>query len=81
VSKVTHTNYPLTPRQIEVLQATIDTGSVAAAAEALGMAPSTARVHMAETARRLGTANEGALATVIAACRHGIVDPPWKEDF
>jgi DNA-binding NarL/FixJ family response regulator len=69
----------LTQRQLEVLQAVTETGSVAAAAAHLGMAPSTARVHMAEAARRLGTATEGALATVLAAQRYGIIDPPPQE--
>lgn len=46
--------HPLTPREIQLLQAVADGHTIAGAAEELGIAHSTARTHMQRVMAKIG---------------------------
>lgn len=58
----------LTHRERQVLQALVDGGgTLQGAADQLKLSPNTIRVHLTSCAHKLGTLNEGRLATIVAA--------------
>lgn len=71
-------SHDLTERELEVIEELGRLASIGRTAEVLGITENTARVHITNIARKLGTLGEGTLATVLAAQRLGIIEPPGE---
>lgn len=64
----------LSPREQQILQVLVDgDGSLSHVADKLSLSENTVRVHLSSCAHKLGTLNEGRLATVLAARRSGLI--------
>lgn len=64
----------LSPRERAALEALLSRGTTEAAAELLGIAPATVRVHIHRAAQKLGSGSR--LETISIALRAGVIRPP-----
>jgi DNA-binding NarL/FixJ family response regulator len=64
----------LTPRERVALEAVLATGTTSEAAQRIGMAPATLRVHLHRAGQKLGTSSR--LETISAALRAGLIRGP-----
>ena len=69
---------PLTPRELEVLQALTEGLSSPEICERLFIAPNTLRTHVQNLMGKLHVHSK--LEAVAYALRHRLVEPPWQED-